>query len=173
VSRPALGPTQPPIQWVTGTFSVGVKRSGRGADHSLPFSAEVKNAWTYTSTPQYAFTAWCSVKAQGQLYLYLYRYEGVSKSFQTGRLERELQMVQFSATRCICIAILWVGLVSFAAIALCVASQRVFIIIIIIIIIIISLSTQVGKFWTCSRTAYTLNFLAMNHALLHSCIINF
>jgi hypothetical protein len=22
--------------------------------------------------PQYAFTAWCSVKAQGQLYLYLY-----------------------------------------------------------------------------------------------------
>jgi len=23
--------------------------------------------------PQYAFMAWCSVKAQGQLYLYLYR----------------------------------------------------------------------------------------------------
>jgi hypothetical protein len=30
----------------------------------------------YTSTPQYAFMAWCSVKktAQGQLYLYLYLY---------------------------------------------------------------------------------------------------
>jgi hypothetical protein len=27
-------------------------------------------------------------------------YDGVSKSFRTGRLERELQMVQLSATRC-------------------------------------------------------------------------
>jgi hypothetical protein len=33
-------------------------------------------------------------------------HEGVSKSFRTGRLERELQMVQLSATRCSCIAIL-------------------------------------------------------------------
>jgi hypothetical protein len=33
-------------------------------------------------------------------------YEGVSKSFRTGRLERELQMVQLSATKCSCIAIL-------------------------------------------------------------------
>jgi hypothetical protein len=33
-------------------------------------------------------------------------YEGVSKSFRTSRLERELQMVQLSATRCSCIAIL-------------------------------------------------------------------
>jgi hypothetical protein len=55
--------------------------------------------------------------------------EGVSKSFRTGRMERELQMVQLSATRCSCIAILWVSLVSFAAITLCVASQRVFIVV--------------------------------------------
>jgi hypothetical protein len=55
-------------------------------------------------------------------------YEDVSKSFQTGRLERELQMVQFSATRYSCISVLWVSLVSFAAITLCVASQRVFIV---------------------------------------------
>jgi hypothetical protein len=40
---------------------------------------------------------------------------------------RELQMVQLSTTRCSCIAILWVGLVSFAAVTLCVGSQRVFI----------------------------------------------
>jgi len=33
-------------------------------------------------------------------------YEGVSKSFRTGRLGRELQMVQLSATRCSYIAIL-------------------------------------------------------------------
>jgi hypothetical protein len=31
-------------------------------------------------------------------------YEGVSKSFRTGGLERELQMVQLSVTRCSCIA---------------------------------------------------------------------
>jgi hypothetical protein len=40
-------------------------------------------------------------------------YEGVSKSIRTGRLERELQMVQLSATRCSCIAILWVRPVMF------------------------------------------------------------
>jgi hypothetical protein len=38
-------------------------------------------------------------------------------------------MVQLSATRCSCIIILWVSLVSFAAITLCVASQRVFIVV--------------------------------------------
>jgi hypothetical protein len=48
VSRPNLGPTQPPIQWVAGTFSVGLNRSGREADHSPPRS---KNAWSYNSTP--------------------------------------------------------------------------------------------------------------------------
>jgi hypothetical protein len=57
-------------------------------------------------------------------------YEGVSKSFRTGSLERELQMVQLSVTRCSCIDILWVNLVSFAAIPLCVASQRMFIVVI-------------------------------------------
>jgi hypothetical protein len=60
--------------------------------------------------------------------------EGVSKSFRTGRLERELQMVQLSATRCSCIAILWVWLVSFAAITLCVASQRMFIVVVYFVI---------------------------------------
>jgi hypothetical protein len=55
--------------------------------------------------------------------------EGVSKSFRTGRLERKLQIVQLSATRCSCIAILCVSLVSFAAITLCVASERVFIVV--------------------------------------------
>jgi hypothetical protein len=49
-------------------------------------------------------------------------YEGVSKSFWTGSLERELQMVQLSATRRTCIAILCVSLVSFATIILHVAS---------------------------------------------------
>jgi hypothetical protein len=40
-SRPALGPTQLPVQWVLG-HSLGEKRPGRGVDHPPPSSAEVK-----------------------------------------------------------------------------------------------------------------------------------
>jgi len=47
-SRPALGPTRSPIQWVLGALIPGVKRPGRESDHSPPPSAEVKS---YTSTP--------------------------------------------------------------------------------------------------------------------------
>jgi hypothetical protein len=44
MSRPALGPTQPPVQWVPGVLSPGVKaRPGRDADHSAPSSAKVVN----------------------------------------------------------------------------------------------------------------------------------
>jgi hypothetical protein len=42
VSRTALGPMQPPIQWVPGALSLGVKQPGGGADHSPPSNAEVK-----------------------------------------------------------------------------------------------------------------------------------
>jgi hypothetical protein len=41
MSRPALVPTQPPIQLVPGALSLGVKRQGREADYSPPTSAEV------------------------------------------------------------------------------------------------------------------------------------
>jgi len=43
--------------------------------------------------------------------------------------EQELQVVQLSAIRCSCIVSSWVSIVSFAAITLCVASQRVFIVV--------------------------------------------
>jgi hypothetical protein len=49
----------------------------------------------------------------------------VSKSFRTGRLKRELQMPLGAFVT----AILWVSVVSFADITLCVASQRVFIVV--------------------------------------------
>jgi hypothetical protein len=56
-SRPALGPTQPPVQWAPGALSPDVKRPGRETDHSPPTSAEVKKMWIYTSTPPYIFMA--------------------------------------------------------------------------------------------------------------------
>jgi hypothetical protein len=41
-SRPALRFTQPPIQWIPGVLSPGVKLSDREDDHSPPTSPEVK-----------------------------------------------------------------------------------------------------------------------------------
>jgi hypothetical protein len=51
VPIPALGPTQPPIQWVPWALSLGLKWPEREADHSPPSSAEVNNEWSYSSTP--------------------------------------------------------------------------------------------------------------------------
>jgi hypothetical protein len=39
-----------------GVLSSGLKRPRCEADHSPPSSAEVKNAWSCTTTPQYVFT---------------------------------------------------------------------------------------------------------------------
>jgi hypothetical protein len=47
---------------ILGALSLGVKRPGPEADHSPPSNAEIKNAWSYTFTPQYVFMAWCLVK---------------------------------------------------------------------------------------------------------------
>jgi hypothetical protein len=40
--RTALGPIQPPIQWVPGSLYLRLKRPGRETDHSPPSSAEIK-----------------------------------------------------------------------------------------------------------------------------------
>jgi len=49
-STPALRLTQLPIERVSGLL-VGVKRPGREADDSPPSCAEVRSAWSDTSTP--------------------------------------------------------------------------------------------------------------------------
>jgi hypothetical protein len=74
---------------------------------------------------------------------------GCIQKFRTSRLEQELQMVELSATRCSYIAILWVNLVSFTAITLCVASQRVFIVVSVYFFI-----DSVRKFWIHPRTSW-------------------
>jgi hypothetical protein len=52
-SRPALGPTLP-FNGKLAPF-LGVKQSGREVDHLTPPTAEVKNDWSYNSTPPTRF----------------------------------------------------------------------------------------------------------------------
>ena len=47
ISRPALGYTQPPIQWIPRLYLVELKRPGREFNHALLCSAGVKNEWSY------------------------------------------------------------------------------------------------------------------------------
>jgi len=46
-----------PVSFLMGTRAVipTVKLQDRGTDHSTPSSAEVKNAWSYNSTPPIRF----------------------------------------------------------------------------------------------------------------------
>jgi hypothetical protein len=49
--RLALNTTQPPIRWIPGTLSPGIKQPGREADHSPASSAEVKNGEAIPALP--------------------------------------------------------------------------------------------------------------------------
>jgi len=61
-SRPVLGPTQPPIEWIPGCLSLGVKRPGHEADYTPPSSAKVKSVWHCSSTLPFIFMVWCLVE---------------------------------------------------------------------------------------------------------------
>jgi len=54
-SRLALGSTKSPIQWPVEALSCGVTQLVCQADHSPTCSTEVKNNWSYSFTPPYAF----------------------------------------------------------------------------------------------------------------------
>jgi hypothetical protein len=73
-SRTALGPTQPPIQWVAGALSLGVKRPGREANHSPHLVPRSRKRGTIPPLPQYAFMVWCLVKHRDNFTFYLYTY---------------------------------------------------------------------------------------------------
>jgi hypothetical protein len=49
----------------------GVKRLGREIDQSPSFSAQFKNAWSYTSNPPYVFMSWCLIM-QGYVFVAWY-----------------------------------------------------------------------------------------------------
>jgi len=63
LSRLALGPTQPSIQWVLGSLASGIRRTGREFYHSPPSGAEVKNEWSYTSAPSIRLCIWTNLLA--------------------------------------------------------------------------------------------------------------
>jgi hypothetical protein len=71
--RMALGPTQPPIQWVRGALSLGVKQPGREADHLPPSSAEVKE-WVELHLHSPSTTSWrgAQLKHRDNVTLYLH-----------------------------------------------------------------------------------------------------
>jgi len=89
-AQTSLRAIQPPSQWLSG-FNPGVNWLGHEADHSSPTSAEVKNQWSYASTPpirlrddRHNFTLFLhhiSFSNPYDLYLYvLYEHEWPSDS---------------------------------------------------------------------------------------------
>jgi len=59
----ALGPTQPPIQWVLGALFLGIKRPVREADH-FHFVPRLRVRGGIPPLFQYVFTAWRLIHAK-------------------------------------------------------------------------------------------------------------
>ena len=96
LSRPAMGPTQPPVQWVPG-LSPGVK-SGRGVTLT-PHPLLMPWSWKSRAIP--LLPLWvvrpvtepqCLYKGALYLYLFLYLYRVIKKSLCTWRLQYNHQM---------------------------------------------------------------------------------
>jgi len=51
ISRPPLGPTQPSVLWTQGFLPGGGIVASHEVNHQLPHSTNIKNEWSYTSTP--------------------------------------------------------------------------------------------------------------------------
>jgi len=93
-SRTALGPTQPPIQWIPAALSLRVKRQGLEADHSRPSSAEAKE-WEelYLRSP-IRLMAWCLVKKHRDNFTFTFFY--TMDSEQNARSNKVCVSVQLS-----------------------------------------------------------------------------
>jgi hypothetical protein len=74
VATSALGPTQPPASYPMDT---GVKQPAGDDKHSSPSTAEVKNAWSFSSTTLYVCKAWCYFTLPAPFtFLQSYEYQG-------------------------------------------------------------------------------------------------
>jgi hypothetical protein len=71
VSKLALGPTQPPIQWVLEALSLGVKQPGHEADHSPLLVPRSRMCGAVPPLAQYIFTEWCLVKHRDNFTFFL------------------------------------------------------------------------------------------------------
>jgi len=72
--RTGEGPTQPHTLRVTGYLSSGSKWPEHEADHSLHFSAEIKNTCSFATTPPYAFIACYFIKHRFKTALKFHAY---------------------------------------------------------------------------------------------------
>jgi hypothetical protein len=74
-------------------FSLGLKLPVRQADHSPPSSAEVKNAWSYTSTPPNTLSCRAAqLKAQGQLHFYFCKEHTLAATIQIIRRSKHTEL---------------------------------------------------------------------------------
>jgi hypothetical protein len=100
-SRPALGPSQPPPQWVPG-LSRGLKWPERGVDHLPTSSAEVREwvkLYIYSLYgPSWPLLGW-NVMYDISLSS-ITRYEGGPKNNRNLNVARELEVVTRCAARC-------------------------------------------------------------------------
>jgi hypothetical protein len=79
-----LRPDQPPIRWVPGALSLGLKRKRCEADHSPLSSAEVKNAWRYNSIKSTATTLPLIIRGNKSRRRYLSLYSDQATYWATG-----------------------------------------------------------------------------------------
>jgi hypothetical protein len=79
----------------TGSSFPGVKRPESEADHSRPSSVEVKEWVELYLHSQYAFMAWCSIKAQGQLYFTLLYFTLVYRFIFDSVFTKELYIYEW------------------------------------------------------------------------------
>jgi hypothetical protein len=75
--RPALGPTQPPIQRVPVVLPPGIKRLGLILTTHLHLVPKVKNSGAIPPLPPHVFVVQCSIKHRDN---YTFFYQKISKS---------------------------------------------------------------------------------------------
>jgi hypothetical protein len=63
VFKPALGHTQPLMQWVPGSLAPGIRRSEREAVHSPESYAEVNNKWSCRSASLLHTSSWLDAQS--------------------------------------------------------------------------------------------------------------